>query len=116
MPTQVYLNSQAYCCVISFFSFVGMVFNSIFLWISTENSERRNLTDSTMISASITMIIKGFSLFINGFLAKSGGSNTVYGQLQIGLGKYSKLKDFIVGKNKVFKRLTIFIINKIDHE
>ncbi|CAC5384147.1 unnamed protein product [Mytilus coruscus] len=84
-PTKVYLNSQMYCWVISVFSVVGMVFNSIFLWISTENSERRNLTDSTMISASITMIIKGFSLFVNGFLANIEGSKAIYGQLQIGL-------------------------------
>ncbi|CAG2226588.1 unnamed protein product [Mytilus edulis] len=85
MQPQETPNFQTYYWVTSFFSIVGMVCNSLFLWISTENPERRNLTDSTMLAASITMIIKGFGLFINGFLTKSQGSEAIFGQLQNGL-------------------------------
>ncbi|CAC5384146.1 unnamed protein product [Mytilus coruscus] len=86
MHTQESLNSQTYYWVTCFFSILGMMFNSLFLFISTENPERRNLTDSTMIAASITMIVKGFGLFINGFLIKSQGSEAIFGQLQNVLG------------------------------
>ncbi|VDI25817.1 Hypothetical predicted protein [Mytilus galloprovincialis] len=85
MQPQETPNSQTYYWVTSFFSIIGMVFNSLFLLISTENPEKRNLTDLTMLSASITMIIKSFGLFINGFLAKSQGSEAIFGQLQNGL-------------------------------
>lgn len=87
MQTHETPNCQTYYWVTSFFSIVGMVFNSLFILISTENPERRNLTDSTMLAASITMITKGFGLFINGFIAKCQGSEAIFGQLQNGLGK-----------------------------
>lgn len=92
MSSESNLNTSMHYFVNIVFPLVGMVFNSIFLWISTKSSERRSLTDSTMISASITTFIKGLSFFVNGLLSNSFGSQPIYVQLHIAFGKTIILK------------------------
>lgn len=70
--------------------FLGILFNSIFLWISTKSPTRRKLTDFTISVACTASTLKGFSLLVN-FLVEQHEDTTSNKDVFNGTGKHKSI-------------------------